>query len=139
MNKNIIIGFVIVILVISGYYFFNSKQQVQEPKLEMVEEATEEVAEESTSRKITVEGDEFKFSPTSITVEKGEKINLVFKNIGKFPHNFIVDELGITSKTINGGEEDSVEFVSEETGTFAMYCGVGNHRQQGMEGKVVVE
>ena len=137
LNKNILIGFVIVVLVLGGYYFFNSKQQVQAPKEETkIENKQVEITE---SRKIVVEGNEFKFSPTSITVEKGEKINLVFKNIGKFPHNFIVDELGITSKTINGGEEDSVEFVSEKTGTFSMYCGVGNHRQQGMEGKVVVE
>ena len=139
MNKNIIIGLVAVVLVLGGYYFFNSKQQVQEPKLETTEQVTKEVVKESTARIITVEGDEFKFSPTSITVEKGEKINLVFKNIGKFPHNFVVDELGITTKTINGGEEDSIEFVSEKTGTFVMYCGVGNHREQGMEGEVVVE
>ena len=139
MNKNIIIGLVAVVLVLGGYYFFNSKQQVQEPKLETTEQVTKEVVKESTARIITVEGDEFKFSPTSITVEKGEKINLVFKNIGKFPHNFVVDELGIKSKTINAGEEDSIGFVSEKTGTFAMYCAVGNHRQQGMEGEIVVE
>ena len=137
LNKNILIGFVIVVLVLGGYYFFNSKQQVQAPKEETkIENKQVEITE---SRKIVVEGNEFKCSPTSITVEKGEKINLVFKNIGKFPHNFVVDELGIKSKTINAGEEDSIEFVSEKTGTFVMYCGVGNHREQGMEGEAVVE
>ena len=138
MNKNTVFGLlVVIILLFGGYYFYNSQQKVQVPQEEtIIENKQVEITE---AREIVVEGNEFKFSPTSITVEKGEKINLVFKNIGKFPHNFIVDELGITSKTINGGEEDSVEFVSEETGTFAMYCGVGNHRQQGMEGKVVVE
>ena len=138
MNKNTIFGLlVVVVLVFGGYYFYNSQQKVQIPQEETkIENKQVEITE---AREIVVEGNEFKFSPTSITVEKGEKINLVFKNIGKFPHNFIVDELGITSKTINGGEEDSVEFVSEKTGTFSMYCGVGNHRQQGMEGEVVVE
>ena len=139
LNKNIIIGLVAVVLVLGGYYLFNSKQQVQAPKVETTEQVTKEVAKESTARIITVEGNEFKFSPTSIIVEKGEKINLVFKNIGKLPHNFVVDELGITTKTINGGEEDSIEFVADKSGTFSMYCAVGNHRQQGMEGEVIVE
>ena len=138
MNKNTIFGLIAVgILIFGGYYFFNSKQQVQVPQEETnTENKQVEIVE---ARKIVVEGDEFKFTPTSITVKKGEKIMLTFKNVGKFPHNLKVDELGISTKTINGGEEDSIEFVSEKTGTFSMYCGVGNHRQQGMEGEVVVE
>lgn len=138
MNKNTIFGLIAVgILVFAGYYFFSPKQQVQTPKEET--KTVKEQVEIAKARIIVVEGSEFKFDPSSITVEKGEKINLVFKNIGKFPHNFVVDELGITSKTINGGEEDSVEFVVEKSGTFSMYCSVGNHRQQGMEGEVIVE
>lgn len=138
MNKKTIFGLlVVIILLFGGYYFYNSQQKVQVPQEETNTENKQ--VEITEAREIVVEGNEFKFSPTSIIVEKGEKINLVFKNIGKFPHNIMVDELGISSKTINGGEEDSVEFVSEKSGTFAMYCGVGNHRQQGMEGKVIVE
>ena len=138
MNKNIIFGLlVLVVLIFGGYYFFNPKQQVQTPKEETKIE--EEQVETSEARKIVVEGNEFKFSPTSLTVKKGEKIMLVFKNMGKFPHNFKVDELEISTKTINGGEEDTIEFVSDKSGTFVMYCGVGNHRAQGMEGEVVVE
>ena len=138
MNKNTIFGLlVLVVLIFGGYYFFNPKQQVQIPKEETKIE--EEQVETSEAREIVVEGNEFKFSPTSIAIEKGEKIMLTFKNVGKFPHNFTVDELGISTKTINSGKEDAIEFVSEKSGTFAMYCGVGNHRAQGMEGKVVVE
>lgn len=138
MNKNTIFGLIAVgILIFGGYYFYNSKQNVQTPKEET--KTVKEQVEIAKARIIVVEGSEFEFSPTSITIEKGEKIVLTFKNIGKFPHNFIVDELGIKSKTINGGEEDSIEFVSEKSGTFAMYCGVGNHREQGMEGEIVVE
>lgn len=138
LNKNTIFGLITIgILIFGGYYFYNSKQNVQTPQEET--KTVKEQVEISKARIIVVEGSEFEFSPTSITVEKGEKIMLTFKNIGKFPHNFIVDELGIKSKTINKGEEDSIEFVSEKSGTFAMYCGVGNHREQGMEGEVVVE
>lgn len=33
----------------------------------------------------------------------------------------------------------SVTFVADETGTFEYYCSVGNHRGQGMIGKLIVE
>ncbi len=138
MNKNTIFGLIaVVILIFGGYYFFNSKQNVQVPKEETkIEKEQVDIAK---ARIIAVEGSEFKFDPSSITVEKGEKIMLTFKNVGKFPHNLKVDELEISTKTVNGGEEDIIEFVSEKSGTFAMYCGVGSHREQGMEGEVVVK
>jgi len=138
LNKNTIFGLIaVVILIFGGYYFFNPKQQTQAPQQETKTEKEQVIT--SKAREIIVEGNEFKFSPSSISVEKGEKIMLTFKNVGKFPHNFKVDELGISTKTINGGEENVIEFVSEKSGTFAMYCGVGSHRAQGMEGEVVVE
>lgn len=137
----------VIVLLFGGYYFYNSQQKVQAPqekinteqKVPVEKDVEEMVVENTKAREIIIEGNEFKFSPTSITVEKGEKINLVFKNIGKFPHDFVVDELGIKTKVINSGEEDSVEFIAEKSGSFSMYCSVGNHRQQGMEGKAVVE
>jgi len=33
----------------------------------------------------------------------------------------------------------SVEFVADQEGAFEYYCSVGNHRQQGMKGTLIVE
>ena len=90
-------------------------------------------------RGITVEGDEYAFSPESITVEAGERIRLTFKNMGNLPHNFAIDELGISTKTIAGGNSDTIEFTAETTGTFAFYCSIAGHRQLGMEGELEVQ
>jgi uncharacterized cupredoxin-like copper-binding protein len=51
----------------------------------------------------------------------------------------MIDELGVASKTINSGESDTIEFTAGATGTFSFYCGVENHRDQGMEGTLEVE
>jgi uncharacterized cupredoxin-like copper-binding protein len=32
-----------------------------------------------------------------------------------------------------------VQFVADKTGTFEFYCSVGNHRQMGMVGTLVVQ
>ena len=94
---------------------------------------------EGEVREITVEGDEYAFSPESITVLAGEKIRLTFKNMGNLPHNFAIDELGVSTKTIAGGNSDTIEFTAETTGTFAFYCSIAGHRQLGMEGELEVQ
>lgn len=57
----------------------------------------------------------------------------------KMTHNFVVDELGVKTKTIKGGEEDVVEFTPDAAGTFEYYCSVGEHRAKGMKGTLIVE
>lgn len=90
-------------------------------------------------REITVEADEYAFSPESITVEAGEKISLTFKNMGNLPHNFIIDELNVGTKTIAAGSSDTIEFTAEKNGTFTFYCSIAGHKQLGMEGEFRVQ
>jgi plastocyanin len=90
-------------------------------------------------REIAVEGSEFAFTPSSISVKSGDKVRVTFTNNGSFPHNFTVDELNVASETVSPGESTSVEFTASESGTFDFYCSVGNHRAQGMEGSLEVQ
>ena len=82
---------------------------------------------------------EFKFIPSTITVKKGEKVKLTFKNIGKFPHDYVIADLNVATKRIQPGEQDSVKFTPEKTGEFKFICSVGNHQEQGMTGILTVE
>jgi plastocyanin len=87
---------------------------------------------------ITITGHSFSFTPSRITVHKGDNVRITFKNAGGF-HDLVVDELGLRTKQINAGEEDSIEFTADKTGLFAYYCSVNNHRAMGMEGTLIVE
>lgn len=93
----------------------------------------------SPEREIVVSGGEYSFSPASISLTQGETVKVTFKNTGGLPHNFVITELGISTKTISGGQEDSVTFTVEKTGTYGFFCSVGNHRQLGMEGEVSIK
>ena len=91
---------------------------------------------------ITVEGDEFSFSPANISVERGATVELTFKNVGAIPHNYIVDELGLGTKTIDAGQTDVVTFTTPSAAgsiTYASYCSIPGHREAGMEGLIVIE
>lgn len=90
-------------------------------------------------REISVSGSEYSYTPSSIELKEGENIKLTFKNTGSLPHNLVIDELGVTSKTISGGKEDVVEFKAAKTGSFKFYCSIGNHRKNGMEGTAIVK
>ena len=89
-------------------------------------------------KEFTVTGSPFKFVPATITVKKGDTVRVSFKNSGGI-HNFVIDELGIKTKTIASGASDVVEFVAFKVGTFEYYCSVGTHRAQGMVGKITIE
>lgn len=87
---------------------------------------------------IIVSGDEYKFSPSSITLAAGEKTKITFKNVGSAPHDFTITELGVKTAVISAGEEISVEVTAPRSGEYTFFCSVGNHRQLGMEGRVAV-
>lgn len=89
-------------------------------------------------KEVLVSGNEYSFTPASITLSKGQRTKIVFKNIGNTSHDFVVDELGVKTAVISGGQEIALEVVPEKTATYSFYCSVGNHRNLGMEGKLTV-
>lgn len=150
MEKKMLIVLVILAVVGTGAWYVSSKKQAAKMESEEKMETTTPTAatpESSASgttgmmqaKEVDVEGSEFKFSPSTITLKKGEPVRLVFKNTGKMPHDFVVDELSLRTKRITNGETDTVEFTPDKAGTFEFYCSVGKHRQMGMKGMLTVE
>ena len=148
-NKLILAAFTIIIIIVvaaGGYYFMNANKTATNPTTNEVTiptSAPESEAATSPSEvsgtEITVECGEFKFTPSEITVKKGEKVTLAFKNAGSVPHDYVIADLGVTTRRINPGEEDTVEFTPEEAGEFKFICDIGNHEEQGMTGTLIVE
>lgn len=91
-----------------------------------------------TTKEFTVTGSNFAFTPTTLTVNKGDHVKITFKNSGGF-HDIVIDEFNVKSARINGGDSVTVEFDATKTGSFEYYCSVGNHRAMGMKGTLVVK
>ena len=103
----------------------------------VVEESATPEPAVSEVKSFTVEGKNFSFAPSAMTVKKGDTVRVTFKNVGGF-HDFTLDEFRAQTKTINTGEEATVEFVADMSGMYEFYCSVGNHRQLGMRGTLTV-
>ncbi|MEK9207640.1 MAG: cupredoxin domain-containing protein [Patescibacteria group bacterium] len=147
MNSGwILIGIIgVVIVAIGGFFVMNMNKSTTTNSNETINSAVTPASESATTpsamseNEITVEAGEFQFTPSEITVKKGEKVKITFKNAGKFPHNFTIADLSIATKRINPGQEDTVEFTANKTGEFKFFCSVGNHQEQGMVGTLTVE
>lgn len=88
-------------------------------------------------KEFTVIGGNFEFSPSNMTVKKGDTVRITFRNNEGF-HDFVIDEFDVATTQIQGGAEEVVEFVADEAGSFEYYCSVGQHRQMGMKGTLIV-
>lgn len=156
MNKGVIIGIVIAVLVLAGIgggLYVASRSKVlpgpaatspassAAPVENSLAEPTAAPADNVSGpvKEFTVTGSGFKFSPNTITVKKGDTVRVNFKSSGGLLHDFKIDEFDVATSQLGEEEEEEVEFVADKSGTFEYYCSVGNHRQMGLVGKLVVE
>lgn len=133
-------AFLIIVVVIGGAYFLLAKNTAQNPTMQPATQKAQPTSSPSAMmQNITVEGTEFAFTPSSITVKKGEEVQVTFKNMGKYPHNFTVSQLGVASQTIQPGQQTTVTFTPTQTGTFTYLCTVPGHADRGMTGTLTVQ
>ena len=78
-----------------------------------------------------------KFDKTALEAKAG-KVTINFDNPSSVPHAVEVEGNGVEeeTKTITKGKASVT--VDLKAGEYEFYCPVGNHRQQGMEGKLTV-
>lgn len=96
---------------------------------------TETIQAQSLS--LEVEGGAFYFEPAVITAKKGESIKLTLTSVD-MPHDFVIDELDVKTEIVTKGNSTTIEFTPDQVGEYEYYCSVGNHRAQGMVGKLIV-
>ena len=104
---------------------------------------------------LTVRAFEWGFEPGTIALRQGEEVRIVLVNDGKIPHNLKVEGLAVdvTGASSSGpqsgdegelfveaaeGEEGTLVFVPQASGSFTFYCTISGHRRLGMEGHLTV-
>lgn len=90
-------------------------------------------------KEVTVIGNDYSFNPPNIPVKAGEPVRITFKNEGEEMHNLMINGLNKKTNTIGSGQVDVLEFTAPSNGIYEFICSVGNHRTQGMIGKIIVE
>ena len=88
-------------------------------------------------KEFSVDAVPFSFSPSTMSVNKGDTVKITVKNVNG-THDFKIDEFNVSTRTLNTGETQTITFVADKAGTFEYYCSVGNHRAMGMVGTLIV-
>jgi plastocyanin len=88
---------------------------------------------------ISISETEFALDPSDPTVAAGP-VSIDVSNDGGTVHNLEVEGDGIEEITsdLQPGDAETLE-LDLPAGTYEMYCAIGDHREQGMEGELTVE
>jgi uncharacterized cupredoxin-like copper-binding protein len=89
---------------------------------------------------VSLSASEFKFTPSDPTVKKTGKVTFKVRNDGNTDHALEVEGPDGETETdaIAAGESATLTVDLGKAGKYEMYCPIGNHRDQGMEGTVTV-
>ncbi len=136
-NLTIVMLIVILIVIAGGFLYINmnksgniSGQTIN--TIKPSEKTNTPVNNANTNvREINLDAKRFEYTPSTITIKKGEKVRIIVNNLDT-THGIKIPDLGISGI-------DSVEFTADKTGTFDFYC--NDYCGQGhpdMQGRLVV-
>lgn len=129
---------IVVLIIAGGGYFYLKSVSKQVSEQSTAQPTGVPTVAQSAEKTFTVKGTNFAFNPKTITVSKGDKVKIVFQDDNGF-HNLIVEGYDVKTQTIQEGNSAEITFTADKAGTFAYYCGVGNHREKGMQGTLIVQ
>jgi uncharacterized cupredoxin-like copper-binding protein len=72
-----------------------------------------------------------------VAIPANTDVTFDLPNDGAAPHNFSIDELGV-SVDIAPGETKQV-VINAPAGTYEYYCNIPGHKEAGMVGTLIVE
>jgi plastocyanin len=127
------IFFIILVIVGLGIFVMPKKNETPVTQVEM--QAKKPFV---ADKNFDIKGLNYTYDVKEIKVKLNDKVKINFTNTEGF-HDFKIDEFEVASKQISANQSESIEFVASKTGTFEYYCSVGQHRANGMWGKIIVE
>ena len=98
-------------------------------------------------QRATINMESYVYSPKALVVQSGKPVELILQNNSFLvPHNFLLDSPDgkrVIEEDISSGDTETVHFTFTTPGTYPFYCNkqllfFPNHREEGMEGRIVV-
>ncbi len=93
---------------------------------------------ENNMANVFITGRNYSFSPREIRVRKGDIVKITLTN-ETGTHDLVIDEFEIKTSRLPEGKSEAIQFIADKVGTFEYYCSIGNQRQLGMRGELIVE
>ena len=112
MNKYLILGIFIVVVVAAGIGYKNFGKE-------------EGVGLTGETKEFTVhtQKDKWNFIPDTITVVEGDRVKLTIINEDEYDHGFAIDQFGVSQRIPAKGTV-IIEFIATSAGQWPYYCSV---------------
>ena len=144
-NKTLVILFLAVTLVLAAC---SPTESVESEPVDTEPEAAGE-ADVTYTLKTATEGSQYLFIGVGgeidgvvnpdLTANVGDVVAITLVNDDGRRHDIVIDEFNAATSIFGQqGQEETITFTVDQAGTFFYYCSVGNHRQAGMEGQLIV-
>jgi uncharacterized cupredoxin-like copper-binding protein len=103
------------------------------------DESSGATTEASGGKTVDLSATEFAFDPKDVSVDAAGRVTFTVSNDGQETHALEVEGNGVEEETdsIAPGESGTLT-VDLEPGEYELYCPIDGHREQGMEGTIVV-
>jgi plastocyanin len=88
----------------------------------------------ATAQRVNITAANFAFSPTTITLKKGQKVTFALRNTDKVKHNLTITALKV-NKNVLGGKTGQVTLTLKTAGTYEFHC---EYHPQQMKGTIAV-
>lgn len=110
-------------------------------------------ADQGFPQTVTVEMSSFRFTPTTLTLQRGKNYKFHFVNTSSGGHNFAAGKFFLASSIaaqdqrrivggkieLRGGESIDINLVPLQAGTFKIRCSHFMHGAFGMKGAIIVQ
>ena len=128
-------GVVLLVVLSGGAHAVTAQELIAEGKV-------------STPQTIVINMESYVYAPSEIKVDAGKPITLILNNQSFLvPHNFLLDDpngVRVLEADISSGESQSHTLTLTEPGIYSFYCDkqlffFPSHREEGMEGRLIVQ
>ncbi len=129
------------LVVVMGYWSFCDSLYAQ------TSESSSSHVEEPFGQQVMISMESYVFTPSEVLVKAGIPVTLTLSNQSFLvPHNFLLDDpsgIRLVDADISSGDTEAVTLTLTEPGIYPFYCDkqllfFPTHREQGMEGRLVV-
>ena len=100
------------------------------------------IGPEPTEQEIEIVASGMDYQPNEIQVQAGQDLSVALLNQGNEEHNIEFELPSGEQKlpqNVQAGQSEIIEFEApQKAGTYTFYCPVDDHREKGMEGKLIV-
>lgn len=134
MNKAVIIGVIALVAIYAIFYLIKDNDNISG---EVISDIGPQALSSGGVKEFSIIAKQWKFDPTTITVNQGDKVRLSITSID-VAHGIAIPDYRI-NEYLTPGQTVNIEFTADRKGTFifscSVSCGVGH---TGMRGKLIV-